>query len=280
MKKYFVTSDIHGFFTIWMEALINNGFDINNKDHILIVCGDIIDRGPEPKKVIDFLYDFPKDRKILIMGNHEELFEEMIYRGRIKQRDLHNGTFLTFVRLFYEQTLKNLCMDEYNLNKLSAYDYDTLIELCEISSKIKSYESSKLYYLIREMTNYYETEHYVFVHGWIPLGIDEIGNKCYSEKWRFGGPDNWYLARWTNGMDANFNGFNIPDKTIVCGHYRTSYGNVRKKFPKLTEDEYKKIEFANNDNFKTFTNDGIIAIDACTVISKIVNVLVLNEDEL
>lgn len=44
---YFVTSDIHGFYTIFKKALKKAKFDINNKDHVLIICGDLFDRGEE-----------------------------------------------------------------------------------------------------------------------------------------------------------------------------------------------------------------------------------------
>ena len=47
MKKYFVCSDIHGFYKEWMSSLDEVGFDINNNEHILIVLGDIFDRGRE-----------------------------------------------------------------------------------------------------------------------------------------------------------------------------------------------------------------------------------------
>ena len=55
MKKYFITSDIHGFFTPFMKELNRKGFDIEKKDHILVICGDIFDRGNEPLVIYNFL---------------------------------------------------------------------------------------------------------------------------------------------------------------------------------------------------------------------------------
>ena len=40
-KKYFVTSDLHSYYTEFIEALNKHQFDINNHNHILIVCGDL-----------------------------------------------------------------------------------------------------------------------------------------------------------------------------------------------------------------------------------------------
>ena len=46
---------IHGYFDEWMTSLNESGFDFNNKDHILVVLGDIFDRGRQPKDVYKFL---------------------------------------------------------------------------------------------------------------------------------------------------------------------------------------------------------------------------------
>ena len=47
MIKYFCSSDVHSFYTEWMLALASKGFDINNPEHKIIVCGDLFDRGDE-----------------------------------------------------------------------------------------------------------------------------------------------------------------------------------------------------------------------------------------
>lgn len=62
MKNYFICSDIHGYFDEWMCSLNEAGFDYSNKDHILVVLGDIFDRGRQPKEVYEFLKSFPEYR--------------------------------------------------------------------------------------------------------------------------------------------------------------------------------------------------------------------------
>lgn len=42
MKKFFVVSDVHGFYDEMIEALNKAGFDKNNKDHVFISCGDLL----------------------------------------------------------------------------------------------------------------------------------------------------------------------------------------------------------------------------------------------
>ena len=79
--KYFVSADIHGFFDEWMSALKKNDFDIDNQQHKIVVCGDLFDRGRQPKQIIDFVLAH-KNKIILIKGNHEYLIEEMIERNK------------------------------------------------------------------------------------------------------------------------------------------------------------------------------------------------------
>lgn len=95
MTRYFITSDIHGFYDEFMDALTRAGFDENNSSHILIVCGDIFDRGKKPLEIYDFLRSLPKERRILIRGNHETLLRDLAARGYPEDYDAHNKTYDT-----------------------------------------------------------------------------------------------------------------------------------------------------------------------------------------
>ena len=44
---YFVVSDVHSFWDPFEAALTASGFEKDNKNHKLIVCGDMFDRGPD-----------------------------------------------------------------------------------------------------------------------------------------------------------------------------------------------------------------------------------------
>ena len=79
-KKFFVIADVHSFYTEMKNALDVAGFEINNPDHILISCGDVLDRGPQSSEVLEFLLSIPKDRRIFIRANHEALLEDCISR--------------------------------------------------------------------------------------------------------------------------------------------------------------------------------------------------------
>ena len=95
MARYFITSDIHGFYDEFMEALRRAKFDINDRVHVLVVCGDIFDRGEKPLEIYDFLRSLPKERRILIRGNHEILLRDLAARGYPKDYDIHNKTYDT-----------------------------------------------------------------------------------------------------------------------------------------------------------------------------------------
>ena len=58
-------------------------------------------------------------------------------------------------------------------------------------------------------------------------------------------------------------------KQIVCGHCHTSYGHSRL--------ENKGSEFDSDADFSPFQGKNIIAIDACTAHSGLVNCLVIED---
>ena len=97
--KYFIVSDIHSFYSELKKALDIAGFNKRNKDHTLIVCGDIFDRGPETVKLYKFLTSIPKKRCILIKGNHELLYEKLLEKKLPESYDFSNHTVDTFCQI-------------------------------------------------------------------------------------------------------------------------------------------------------------------------------------
>ena len=184
-----------------------------------------------------------------IRGNHEDMFIDLVTadRGLPLKHHLHNGTHNTALQL-------------------TEFDSDLAIirhdDFAEEARKTPLYQK-----IIPAMKDYYETENYVFVHGWIPCIHDRNGYSHY-EDWCNASVDEWLKARWYNGMDASMT---VRDnKTIVCGHWHTSYGHSR--------FEGKGSEFGSDAIFSPFYSSGIIAIDACTSHSGFVNVLVIDDE--
>ena len=76
--KYYIVSDIHGYCDYLIRDLLKEGYERENQNHTLIVLGDILDRGTQPKETLDFLMAVPKDNLIMVKGNHEYLLENLL----------------------------------------------------------------------------------------------------------------------------------------------------------------------------------------------------------
>lgn len=250
MSKFFVISDIHGFYDEMKQALDEAGFDPNNENHWLITCGDHFDRGPKPVEVMRYLRSL--SRKVLVRGNHEDLLVECCRRGYPGSHDYGNGTFGTICEIG---------------DAGMGYSFD---ECCDITlSRTRLFLSS--------MVDYFETKNYIFVHSWVPL-ISKDGLPAYYTRnrkfefnphWRDASTKEWADSRWGNPFEMAERGLNQTGKTIVFGHWHCSTGWAKAE---------GRSEFGEDAKFDPYYGDGFISIDACTAHSGKVNVIVL-EDE-
>lgn len=240
MPKFFVVSDVHGFYDEMIRALNEAGYDAENPDHWIISCGDNFDRGHQNLKVQKFFMKTP--RSILIRGNHEDLFDWAIRDG-FSARDFSNGTYQT--------------IQELGRPKVPGAEYMSQEEIMEYA-----FRATRKFF--GRMVNFFETKNYIFVHGWIPPR-----RKCPGRDWRYASESQWERARWDNGMEKALEGMIEQGKTIVCGHWHTSWGHNRVDGTPVN---------GPGANFEPFYAEGIIAIDGCTALTHKVNVVVL-EDE-
>lgn len=243
MPKFFVMSDIHGFYDEMIDALNKAGFDKDNPEHWVITCGDHFDRGPKPWYVMNYLKSL--ERCILIKGNHEQLFNECVNRGYWCSHDMSNGTFDTICELG-------------GANEGRSFD-----ECCIVAE-----QKAKIFF--KKMINYFETKNYVFCHAWIP--VDGKYYKTYSKKedWRYAHQSEWEDSMWLSPLDMAIDGFGI-EKTIVSGHWHCSAGWALEN---KTFDE-----FGDKACFEPYYyKDKLVMIDGCTAHTGKVNVLIL-EDE-
>lgn len=261
--RYYVISDVHGFYTEMIKALKKNGFFDDKEPHKLIVCGDMMDRGAEALKMQKFMLDLlGKDELIFIRGNHEDLFCELL--EAIEKAPNSNGFYLR------------------NNHHWSNGTIFTVVQLCGLKDEFEGFDDMQAFVekikatpfysrLIPASVNYYETDNYVFVHGWIPIktGYDKNDKKIYRKhrSWRNATPKQWDDARWENGIIAASKGMILDDKTIVCGHFRTSYGH------KLMSNGRKTRKL----NHSVYRNKGIIALDGTTAVSGVVNCIVIED---
>lgn len=81
----FIAGDIHGCYGLLDRALEVVGFDAQ-RDR-LIVTGDLVDRGPEPMRALDYL---ARDWFHSVMGNHDFFFAEGLAEAHPAWAN-HNG---------------------------------------------------------------------------------------------------------------------------------------------------------------------------------------------
>lgn len=249
MKKYFVFSDVHGFYDILKNALDKAGFDKDNPDHIIISCGDLMDRGRQPRECVEFVMSLPADRRILVMGNHEDLLDKLLIYQSPLPHDISNGTLCTVLDF----------VGKHQLNENNEVSMGVLI------ADMLDMRSDPLYQSYCEaLVPYAEVGKNVFVHGWLP-------NLNYADATL----REWKEAMWYNGMEcwsedkAKFDG-----KTIFCGHWNTSWGH--------SNLHHLGTEWGEDPDtyacFDTFIDEGIVALDACTAFSRQVNVYTFEEE--
>jgi serine/threonine protein phosphatase 1 len=95
--KYYITADPHGYYTILKQALTESGFFSDPDPHKLIILGDLFDRGAEARELQKFVLNLmEEDQIILIKGNHEDLFEQLITEdhGIAYRHHVTNGTLI------------------------------------------------------------------------------------------------------------------------------------------------------------------------------------------
>ena len=236
-RKLFVVSDIHGHCTLLKEALNNAGFESENPEHLLVCCGDYFDRGNENAEVLKFFERL--EHKVLLKGNHEDLLLKLLQTGKVLPHNYINGTMQTLTDFF------------------GKYSIDPVDDTIDFSGKNRTVD--RICDFIDGTVNYYETENYVFVHGWLP-------ENAKSKEARAEASDQaWERARWIKWTERYDGEKPLDDKTLICGHVPTFYAD---KFDKKR----------NKNDSSVFYGNGLRVIDAGTFDTKQLNVLVLEDD--
>jgi serine/threonine protein phosphatase 1 len=262
--KYYVVSDVHGHYSILHDTLEKAGFFSDTEPHKLVICGDLLDRGAETVEMQAFLISLLRqDLVILIRGNHEDLMEHLLddlMEGNtwlLQAKDSvhnHNGTWQSAL----------LLADMPEWRALSRPD--------ELVAKVK--QSPYWKFILPACRDYFETEHYVFTHGYIPCKSTTGSTKYATYKgfyfnpdWREADYEDWANARWYNGMEfVCKRDLGVVGKTVVCGHVHATYGHS------VLE---KRAD--GKDDYTTFYGNGVVCLDACTAVSGFMNCLVVED---
>lgn len=203
--KYFVISDIHSHFKETREALNEAGFEVNNKDHMLIVNGDVYDRGKQSQEIRDFLDSV--NNKTLIFGNHELLMLEAINRGHFLRHDVSNGTldaaiqlsggYLNYPQLVsdsvkevfrakdsFSGTLTNVNLQkEIIKNLINTNIVEWIVDNFYLEGSEVIWDKNKSRFKIQGKPRYYiQIEDRLIMHGFFPAPDFEIVHLTKSEK--------------------------------------------------------------------------------------------------
>ena len=243
--KYFIVSDTHSFFVELKGALKTAGFDKKNKNHILVVLGDLFDRGPDALSIYKFITSIPKSRRILVRGNHELLYKELLEKDYPESHDFSNHTVDTFCQIAKTKIYDFEC-SEANFEQNSYYHYFNVYrgldddeddsqairkrQWKQVLEVVKEHPITELIFNDKRWVNYFELDNYIMVHSWIPCATkptfgnynyppEEIG---YREDWKNATATEWADATWGCPWAKAKKGWNKTGKTIICGHWHTS----------------------------------------------------------
>ncbi|MBW2600171.1 MAG: serine/threonine protein phosphatase [Deltaproteobacteria bacterium] len=155
MEKIFVIGDIHGCLSK-LEGLIPQ-IGINSEEDTLVFIGDYIDRGPDPRGVVDFVLDLRKKirRVICLKGNHEQMFLDYVCLNKDEDLYLFNGGDTTVASYGYR----------------SAHGDKEL----NVPDSHMDFFNSLLYC--------YETDDYIFVHAGLRENVSLKDQNIYDMLW-------------------------------------------------------------------------------------------------
>jgi serine/threonine protein phosphatase 1 len=143
-KELYAIGDIHGNLDLLEQLLEKLQPDLTRDQ--LIFMGDYIDRGPRSKGVVDYVLHLrnqaPPEQVVCLKGNHEAMFLNFL-QGRDRDLFMFNGGLST-IRDYWGE------------------DWEKLGELVLPPDHRRFFE---------ELPLYYETRHYIFVHGGLHPGV-------------------------------------------------------------------------------------------------------------
>ena len=160
MSRRFVIGDIHGCFNT-LRALIEEKIQLTTDDRLYLV-GDLIDRGPMSREVLDYIILLKEQGFSInpVRGNHEDMFLKAVDDESI---------FNLWMRNKGQETLSS-----FNLNAITS---DSLNLIPEI-----------YFSLIRSFPLFYNLEDYIVVHA--GLNFDAV-SVYYDE----------HAMLWSRNMD-------------------------------------------------------------------------------
>lgn len=242
--KYFFISDVHGCYDKMLTALTDAGF--NRDQDTLVSVGDLFDRGPQSKEVLEYIMNCP--HKIIIVGNHDWRLRQLILRPYLfDEYDVWNGVPATLT------SLNDRPLDDNTM-------YIDLLIALEHNALLTEYFHQCNYAI--------EFQNLIITHAWVPYNDNKTTHKFeswsaqgYPSDWREAPKWAWWDAVWAN-TDKCITDHIYPDKTLLIGHWHA--WRLAQKFGEkrmFNKKQHEKYEYINCD---TYIHDKFIAIDGCS----------------
>ena len=209
MKRYFLVSDTHSYYDELINVLNDNNFSFDNPNHILVILGDVFDRGEKTIELFEFLLRLIDDKKlILIKGNHDYQLLKCFKNKEYENIDLVNGTITTLRKLY---------------NHLKCRKCGESIFLMNFSNKISELlMEPKIEKFVNHYINFYEINNYILVHSYLPI---EDGSLVFKEDMN---PSLWEEASWLEPYEIRIDKqLFLKNKIIVGGHRPVTVFNHR-----------------------------------------------------
>lgn len=269
--KYFAISDTHAHHSEAIKALAEAGWDENNENHKLIVVGDITDRGSEALKHIEWLKRLTDENKAIVLrGNHDQ-FILGFFRNRDQSFNwMHNGLNTTIDDLDHRtNSFQMYCL---SLDKeMNTYTFG---EWQRITAKSIQKEYPWMKEWFENLPDYYETKNYIFTHGIIDWRVEDWHE---SQMQKYNCKQGWLSNHWATPEDfLKFN--NHTGKHLVVGHLNASL--MRYTLTYGGNDLYDYREYHPDNEIYYDEKIDTYFLDTCTVATKRVNVLVIEDEEL
>ena len=215
--KYYILSDIHGFYRelyVRIDQLgnLHTVIDEAGEDK-LILLGDYIDEGENSFKVLDLIFRLQKscpERVIALRGNHEEWFLDFL-DGK---EDTWLGADINF------KTSRTFLTNE-QLEKIKTDFAGDVQKVYEFIRNCIKDNHKELIAWMRSLPYYYETEKQIFVHA----GIDEEA----GEWWKWGTSDDYFVNKYPATTGKFY-------KDIIAGHVGTASISGDKDFHDIYYD--------------------------------------------
>lgn len=256
-RSVYVVSDIHGHHEVLIDTILNSGFDPDDEGDLLVVCGDMFDRGGESLAVYEYLKGlWDNKRAVIIKGNHEQMFIDYLEGNNISPFNyIRNGLDETFADFLHcTKPFETWCILEDKKNPT----YGDFAEWVGHAREEINNEYPELLPWLKSLPYYFETEDYIFTHGAIDTEVEDWKKPMIERNGKIG----WEALTWDDG---SFFGkeINNTDKTVVIGHFGTNH--LRKMY-----NLYERYD--ENDYSPLIRDDGrVIALDSTVVVSKKLN---------